>query len=102
MIRSQGLEVSIKDLDGLISLLTDKKKKKEQEEAETNMHIMLSFLHCLRKQKLEQLNQVLIEFVSMSMSWSCLVFSCPLLVYQFNVLHGAFHLLTGHRAGLND
>ncbi|KAF4372605.1 hypothetical protein F8388_027278 [Cannabis sativa] len=54
----QGLEVSIKDLDGLISLLTDKKNKIEQEEAETNMHIMLSFLHCLRKQKLEQLNQI--------------------------------------------
>ncbi|PON91316.1 TNF receptor-associated factor [Trema orientale] len=54
----QGLEVSIKDLDGLLSLLSDKKRRMEQEEAETNMQIMLNFLHCLRKQKLEQLTEI--------------------------------------------
>ena len=63
MIRSQGVEVSIKDLDGLLSLLSEKKRKMEQEEAETNMQIMLSFLHYLRKKKLEQLNRVLIQIV---------------------------------------
>ncbi|EXB77009.1 E3 ubiquitin-protein ligase COP1 [Morus notabilis] len=54
----QGLEVSIKELDDLLSLLSEKKRKMEQEEAETNMQIMLSFLHCLRKQKLEELTEI--------------------------------------------
>lgn len=30
----------------------------EQEEAERNMQILLDFLHCLRKQKVEELNEV--------------------------------------------
>ncbi|CAK9181694.1 unnamed protein product [Ilex paraguariensis] len=30
----------------------------EQEEAETNLQILLEFLHCLRKQKLEELNEI--------------------------------------------
>lgn len=51
--------MSIKEMDGLLSLLSEKKRKMEQEEAETNMQLMLSFLHCLRKQKLEELNEVL-------------------------------------------
>ncbi|KAH9749721.1 E3 ubiquitin-protein ligase COP1 [Citrus sinensis] len=53
----QGCEVSVKELDGLLSLLVAKKRKLEQEEAETNMQILLNFLHCLRKQKLEELNE---------------------------------------------
>lgn len=65
--------MSIKELDDLLSLLSEKKRKMEQEEAETNMQIMLSFLHCLRKQKLEELTEVLkLDFVSLM--WSCLVF----------------------------
>ncbi|ERM96906.1 E3 ubiquitin-protein ligase COP1 isoform X1 [Amborella trichopoda] len=54
----QGAEVSVKELDGLLSLLAEKKRKMEQEEAETNMKILLDFLHCLRKQKLEELKEV--------------------------------------------
>ncbi|KAH9749718.1 E3 ubiquitin-protein ligase COP1 [Citrus sinensis] len=54
----QGCEVSVKELDGLLSLLVAKKRKLEQEEAETNMQILLNFLHCLRKQKLEELNEI--------------------------------------------
>jgi len=50
--------MSIKDLDNLISLLAEKKRKMEQHEAETNMQILLEFLHCLRKQKLDELNEV--------------------------------------------
>lgn len=50
--------MSIKELDDLLSLLLEKKRKMEQEEAETNMQIMLSFLHFLRKQKLEELTEV--------------------------------------------
>lgn len=65
--------MSIKELDDLLSLLSEKKRKMEQEEAETNMQIMLSFLHCLRKQKLEELTEVLkLDFVSLMSS--CLVF----------------------------
>ncbi|KAK6919299.1 WD40 repeat [Dillenia turbinata] len=54
----QGCEVSIKELDSLLSLLTEKKQKMEQEEAERNMQILLDFLNCLKKQKVDELNEV--------------------------------------------
>uniref|UniRef100_A0A5B7BN95 Putative E3 ubiquitin-protein ligase COP1-like n=1 Tax=Davidia involucrata TaxID=16924 RepID=A0A5B7BN95_DAVIN len=54
----QGCEVSVKELDSLLYLLVEKKRKMEQEEAETNMQILLDFLHCLKKQKLEELNEI--------------------------------------------
>ncbi|XP_007049188.2 PREDICTED: E3 ubiquitin-protein ligase COP1 isoform X1 [Theobroma cacao] len=54
----QGYEVSIKELDNLLSLLAEKKRKMEQEEAERNMQILLDFLNCLRKQKVDELNEV--------------------------------------------
>ncbi|KAK1295829.1 E3 ubiquitin-protein ligase COP1 [Acorus calamus] len=54
----QGFEVSLKEIDSLMSLLAEKKRKMEQEEAEMNMQILLDFLHCLRKQKLEELNEI--------------------------------------------
>uniref|UniRef100_A0A2P2KZ16 Ubiquitin ligase protein cop1 n=1 Tax=Rhizophora mucronata TaxID=61149 RepID=A0A2P2KZ16_RHIMU len=54
----QGCDVSIKELDILMSLLAEKKKKMEQEEAERNMQILLDFLHYLRKQKVDELNEV--------------------------------------------
>ncbi|CAM8908657.1 unnamed protein product [Rhodiola kirilowii] len=54
----QGCEVSVKELDGLLSLLLERKRKMEQEEAESNMQILLDFLHCLRGQKLEELNEI--------------------------------------------
>lgn len=58
MIFRQGCELSVKELDGLLSLLAEKKRKMEQEEAETNMQILLDFLQCLRKQKLDELHEV--------------------------------------------
>lgn len=54
----QGCEVSIKDLDALLSMLSEKKRKLEQEEAERNMQILLDFLQMLRKQKVDELNEV--------------------------------------------
>ncbi|KAF5944227.1 hypothetical protein HYC85_018304 [Camellia sinensis] len=54
----KGCDVSVKELDSLLTLLEEKKRKIEQEEAETNMQILLDFLHCLRKQKLEELNEI--------------------------------------------
>ncbi|KAK8524306.1 hypothetical protein V6N13_015334 [Hibiscus sabdariffa] len=54
----QGCEVSAKELDSLLCLLVDKKRTMEQREAETNMQILLDFLNCLRKKKLEELNQI--------------------------------------------
>ncbi|PQQ21148.1 E3 ubiquitin-protein ligase COP1 isoform X1 [Prunus yedoensis var. nudiflora] len=54
----QGCEMSIKELDGLLSLLEDKKRKMEQQESETSMEIMLGFLHCLKKQKFQELNEI--------------------------------------------
>ncbi|KAF5193456.1 E3 ubiquitin-protein ligase cop1 [Thalictrum thalictroides] len=54
----QGYDTSVKELDSLLSLLAEKKRKKEQEEAESNMMVLLDFLHCLRKQKVEELNEI--------------------------------------------
>mgnify|MGYP004710740967 CR=1 FL=1 len=54
----QGGEVSINELDTLLTLLAEKKRKLEQEEAERNMQILLDFLHILRKQKVDELNEV--------------------------------------------
>ncbi|XP_048327900.2 E3 ubiquitin-protein ligase COP1 [Ziziphus jujuba] len=53
-----GCDVSIKELDILLALLAEKKRKMEQEEAERNMQILLDFLHCLRKQKVDELREV--------------------------------------------
>lgn len=54
----QGCQVSVKELDSLLSLVAEKKRKLEQEEAERNMQILQEFLHCLRKQKVNELNEV--------------------------------------------
>ncbi|KAK8934844.1 E3 ubiquitin-protein ligase COP1 [Platanthera zijinensis] len=51
-------DVSVKELDKLLSLLTEKKRKMEQHKAETNMEILLDFLHYLRKQNKDELNEV--------------------------------------------
>lgn len=50
--------MSVKEIDSLMSLLSEKKRKMEQEEAERNMQILLDFLHCLRKQKVDELKEV--------------------------------------------
>jgi hypothetical protein len=50
--------MSVKELDSIITLLAEKKKNMEQQESETNMQILLVFLHCLRKQKMDELNEV--------------------------------------------
>ncbi|GFY99105.1 transducin/WD40 repeat-like superfamily protein [Actinidia rufa] len=54
----QGCDVSVKELDTLLTLLAEKKRKLEQEEAERNMQVLLDFLHCLRKQKVDELNEI--------------------------------------------
>ncbi|KAM3283421.1 E3 ubiquitin-protein ligase COP1 isoform X1 [Capsicum chacoense] len=54
----QGCEVSVKELDSLLTLLIDKKRKMEQEESETNLQILLEFLQCLKKQKIDELNEI--------------------------------------------
>ncbi|CAN6274273.1 unnamed protein product [Urochloa humidicola] len=53
----QGNEMGVKELDSLMTLISEKKRQMEQQESETNMQILLVFLHCLRKQKLEELNE---------------------------------------------
>ncbi|KAI5672966.1 hypothetical protein M9H77_13330 [Catharanthus roseus] len=58
LVLRQGYEMSVKELDNILPILADKKRKMEQEEAETNLQIMLDFLHCLRRQKLEELNEI--------------------------------------------
>ncbi|XP_011000702.1 PREDICTED: E3 ubiquitin-protein ligase COP1-like [Populus euphratica] len=54
----QGCGVSFAVVDGLMALLAEKKRKMEQEEADTNMRILLDFLYCLSKQKLDDLNEI--------------------------------------------
>jgi hypothetical protein len=54
----QGVDLTVKELDSLMHLLSEKKRKAEQEEAETNMEILLEFLHRSRQQKQEELNLV--------------------------------------------
>ncbi|XP_037448440.1 E3 ubiquitin-protein ligase COP1-like [Triticum dicoccoides] len=54
----QGNDMSVKELDSLMTLIAEKKRQMEQQESETNMQILLVFLHCLRKQKLEELNEI--------------------------------------------
>jgi len=50
--------MGVKELDSLMTLISEKKRQMEQQESETNMQILLVFLHCLRKQKLEELNEI--------------------------------------------
>ena len=59
MISGQGCEASVKELESLLHIIVEKKKKMEQEEAETNMQILLDFLVFLKKKKLDELNEVL-------------------------------------------
>ncbi|KAG8385777.1 hypothetical protein BUALT_Bualt03G0080500 [Buddleja alternifolia] len=54
----QGCDASVKDLESLLTLLAEKKNKMEQEEAETNLQILLDFLHSLKKKKLDELNEI--------------------------------------------
>ncbi|KAI3803586.1 hypothetical protein L1987_31742 [Smallanthus sonchifolius] len=54
----KGYQVSVKEVDTLLSLLSEKKRKLEQEEAERNMQNLLDFLHFLRKKKIDELNEV--------------------------------------------
>ncbi|KAJ3695939.1 hypothetical protein LUZ60_001316 [Juncus effusus] len=57
-LQQGGCDMSIKELDSIITLLAEKKRKMEQQESETNMQILLVFLHCLRKQKMDELNEI--------------------------------------------
>lgn len=59
MIFRQGCEASVKELNSLLSLIAEKKNKMEQEEAETNLQILMDFLLILKKKKLDELNEVL-------------------------------------------
>lgn len=59
--------MSVKELESLLSLLMDKKRKMEQEEAESSLRIMLEFLQFLRKRKVEELNEVCLELISINL-----------------------------------
>ncbi|CAK9199492.1 unnamed protein product [Sphagnum jensenii] len=54
----QGVDLPVKELGLLMQLLGDKKRKAEQEEAETNMEILLEFLLHSRQQKQEELRKL--------------------------------------------
>jgi len=50
--------MTVKELDSLLVLLSEKRRKAEQEEAEMNMDILLDFLHRSRQHKLSELEQL--------------------------------------------
>ncbi|GFQ04797.1 E3 ubiquitin-protein ligase cop1 [Phtheirospermum japonicum] len=54
----QGCDVSVKELDHLLSLVAERKRKLEQDEAEKHLQILLDFLNRLKKQKSDDLNEV--------------------------------------------
>ncbi|EFJ35654.1 hypothetical protein SELMODRAFT_141846 [Selaginella moellendorffii] len=54
----QGADISMKDIDTLLSLLTEKKRKAEREEAETNLEVLHDFLQRSRQQKQQELNEI--------------------------------------------
>ncbi|GFP98960.1 E3 ubiquitin-protein ligase cop1 [Phtheirospermum japonicum] len=54
----KGCEASVKDLESLLSLISEKKRKMEQEEAETNLQILLEFMQCLKKKKDDELSEI--------------------------------------------
>lgn len=49
------MDFPVIELDSLMHLLSEKKRKAEQEEAETNMEILLEFLRRSQQQKQEDL-----------------------------------------------
>lgn len=51
----QGVDMPLKELDSLLQLISERKKKVEQEEAETNMEVLLDFLHLSRQRKQEEM-----------------------------------------------
>lgn len=54
----KGADLPAKELDTLLLLLGEKKRKLEEEESESNMEILLEFLHRSRQRKQEELHEV--------------------------------------------
>ena len=50
--------MSIQELDSLLLLLSEKKQELEHEEAQSNMEILLDFLHRSQLRKQEKLHEV--------------------------------------------
>jgi E3 ubiquitin-protein ligase RFWD2 len=55
--------MGIKELDSFMTLIAEKKQQMGQQDSETNMQILLVFLRCIRKQKLDELNEVCLSLV---------------------------------------
>lgn len=79
--------MSIKELDSLLAMLAEKKRKMEQEESERNMKVLTDFLHCLRKQKVNELSEVLFSTSSVISFAFCQYQGCCL---KFT---SAFHII---------
>lgn len=54
----QGAELPVKELDSLLHFLGERKRKLDQEEAESNIEVLLDFLHRSRHHKQEELHEV--------------------------------------------
>lgn len=65
----------LKEIDSLLQLLSERKKKVEQEEAETNMEVLLDFLHLSRQRKQEEMLEVRSQFLLLS-QMCCLALLC--------------------------
>lgn len=80
--------MSIKEVDNLLSLLAERKRKMEQEEAERNMQILLDFLHCLRKQKVDELNEVGLSDYRVALSYLLIIILVALHSGSFKIFPG--------------
>ena len=58
LLSLQGGDLPAKELDSLLQLLGEKKRKLEQEEADSNMEILLDFLHRVWQRKQDELHEV--------------------------------------------
>jgi E3 ubiquitin-protein ligase RFWD2 len=64
----KGAELPMKELDSLLRLLGERKQKLEQEEAESNMEVLLDFLQLSRQRKHDELKEFWVG------TWHYLVF----------------------------
>ncbi|XP_024399141.1 E3 ubiquitin-protein ligase COP1 isoform X2 [Physcomitrium patens] len=57
-VLQQGADLPMKDIDSLLHLLSERKRRVEQDEAESNMEVLLDFLHLSCQLKQEELAEL--------------------------------------------
>lgn len=89
----QGFEISLKELDNLLSVLQEQKKKLEQEEAETSIQILLNVLYCLRSQKIRDLQEVPPVLIYFRHFTHTFFFNWPF--FTFSMVNNRYSIISG-------